>query len=233
MPRSAMYLVLLAAAALAGCRATSVAPWTGLERSVVFQPRPYPEGDWVPPEPSIEDAWFESADGTRLHGWYVPHAQARAAVLYCHGNGGNVADWAPAALTLSRRVGVSVLVFDYRGYGRSEGTPTEEGILADARAARTWLARREGIAEREVVLLGRSLGGAVAVDLAQDGAKALVLESTFSSLPDVAAAHWPVVPVAWLVQMRLDSAAKIGRNCLPSAGTDVGGCRNRGVDCSA
>ena len=112
---------------------------------------------------------------------------------------------------LHRRVGVSVLIFDYRGYGRSEGKPNEAGILADARAARAWLADREKIAEADVVLMGESIGGAVAVDLAaRDGARALVLESTFNSLPDVAAYHYPWLPVRWAMRTRLDSAAKIG-----------------------
>jgi fermentation-respiration switch protein FrsA (DUF1100 family) len=105
-----------------------------------------------------------------------------------------------------------VLVFDYQGFGRSEGQPTATGILADARAARAWLAAREKIPEREVVLLGESIGGAVAVDLAaRDGARALVLESTFDSLPDVAAYHVPWLPVRWLMRTRLDPASLIGQ----------------------
>ena len=112
---------------------------------------------------------------------------------------------------LQRRTGASVLIFDYRGYGRSEGKPSEEGVLADARAARAWLAAREKIPEALVVLMGESLGGAVAVDLAaRDGARALVLESSFSSLPDVAAYHYPFLPVSWAMRTRFDSLSKIG-----------------------
>ena len=131
-------------------------------------------------------------------------------MLYCHGNGGNVAYWADAARPLHDRVGVSVMLFDYRGYGRSEGTPSEAGVLADARAARAWLAQREGIAESQIVLMGRSLGGGVAVDLAAaDGARALVLESTFTSLPDVAQTMFPLLPVRLLMQTKLNSEKKI------------------------
>jgi uncharacterized protein len=182
-----------------------------LEDHLIFFPMRYPGGEWRPGGLEFEDAWFASADGTRLHGWYVPCQGARAAVLFCHGNAGNVTHRAGALEMLHRRVGASVLIFDYRGYGRSEGKPSEAGILADARAARRWLAEREKIGEADVVVMGESIGGAVAVDLAaRDGAKALVLESTFTSLPDVAAHHYPWLPVRWAMRTRLDSAAKIG-----------------------
>jgi fermentation-respiration switch protein FrsA (DUF1100 family) len=103
-------------------------------------------------------------------------------------------------------------MFDYRGYGRSAGSPSEAGVLADARAARDWLAKRAQIEPQQVVLMGESLGGAVAVDLAAaDGARALILENSFNSLPDVAAYHFPWLPVRWLMRTRFDSASKIGR----------------------
>jgi uncharacterized protein len=181
-----------------------------VETSLIFQPARYPDGNWQPADLPFEDAWFASADGTRLHGWYLPHEQSRTAILYCHGNGGNVAYWADAARLLHDRVAASVLLFDYRGYGRSEGTPSEAGALADARAARAWLARRQGIAEQQIVLMGRSLGGAVAVDLAAtDGARALVLESTFTSMPDVAQTLFPLVPTRLLMQTQFNSVRKI------------------------
>ena len=144
-------------------------------------------------------------------GWYAHHEDARAVVLFCHGNAGNLTQRSHTLAALHDLVGVAVLIFDYRGYGKSEGKPTEDGVLADARAARAWLAEKQAIAQSDVVLMGRSLGGAVAVDLAaNDGARALVLESTFSSVPDVAAYHYPWLPVRWILRTRLDSAAKIG-----------------------
>ncbi len=186
-------------------------PLAQLERSLVFVPNPYPEGNWQPDGLTFEDAWFNAPDGTRLHGWYVPHPSPQAIILYCHGNGGNVAMWSDVLRILHDRVGVSVLGFDYRGYGRSEGTPGEDGILSDARAARAWLGRRAGVPEDQIVLMGRSLGGAVAIDLAAtDGARGLVVESTFTSLPDAARAVLPGVPVRSLMQARFDSRAKIG-----------------------
>jgi len=185
-------------------------PLAKLENSLVFQPMPYPQGNWRPAGLKYEDVWFAAADGTRLHGWYCPRAGARAAVLFAHGNAGNLSHRADVIRLLHDRLGVSVLAFDYRGYGRSAGTPDEAGILQDTRAARAYLARREGIAERDVVLMGRSLGGGVMVDLAAtDGARGLILESTFTSLPEAARHLAPWLPAKLLMRNRLDSLAKI------------------------
>jgi fermentation-respiration switch protein FrsA (DUF1100 family) len=182
-----------------------------MENSLIYFPSVYPEGDWDPPGLAFEDAWFESADGTRLHGWYVPYASPRAVVLIAHGNAGNLSHRAELLQDLTE-LGVSTMIFDYRGYGRSSGEPSEAGILADARAARAWLAKRAGVKEHDIVLMGESLGGGVMVDLAaHDGARGLVLENTFTSLPDVAAFHYPWLPVKTLMRTRMDSAAKIGK----------------------
>ena len=117
-----------------------------------------------------------------------------------------------------------MLILDYRGYGKSEGDPNEQGILQDARAARTWLANHAQINESEIVLLGRSLGGGVAVDLTTDVApRALILESTFTSMPDVAGVHYPFLPVQLAMKTRLDSLSKIVNYAGPllhSHGTD-------------
>ncbi len=182
-----------------------------LERSLLFFPSRYPEGNWHPPGLQFEDAEFQAADGTQLHGWYVPYNHPRAYVLLAHGNGGNLSDRADLLEVLHDKLHVATLEFDYRGYGRSADTPpSETGILADARAARAWLAKRAGIKETDIVLMGESLGGGVAVDLAaRDGARGLVLLNTFSSLPDVAAYHYPWLPVRLLMRNRLDSVAKI------------------------
>ena len=181
-----------------------------LEDSLIYFPSKYPEGDWRPWGLPFEDAWFQAPDGTKLHGWYVPREKPCATILFCHGNAGNVTHRADILDNLHGAVGASVLIFDYRGYGRSEGKPNENGVLSDARAARAWLAKRENIAEKDIVLMGESLGGAVAVDLAaQDGAKGLVLISTFTNLPDVAAYHYPWLPVRLLMRSRLDALGQI------------------------
>ena len=188
-------------------------PLAKLERSLLFYPVPsHGDSNRQPKGLDAENAHFQSADGTKLHGWYLPHPAPRAVVLFCHGNAGNISNRAGLLKGLQQRVRISVMIFDYRGYGHSEGTPTEAGVMADARAARKWLAQREGIAEDRIVLMGRSIGGAVAVDLAAgDGARGLVLESTFTSVPDVAAGHYPLLPVRLLMRSKFDSAAKIGR----------------------
>jgi len=181
-----------------------------LEESLIFFPSPYPEGNWRPGGLKFEDVEFAAADGTALHGWYLPHPTPRGVVLFCHGNAGNITHREEILRRLHNITGATVFIFDYRGYGRSQGKPTEAGILADARAAHDWLARRENLPFERLVLMGESLGGAVAVSLAAEGgARALILESTFTSLPDVAAHHFPWVPVRLLMRTRLDALAKI------------------------
>jgi fermentation-respiration switch protein FrsA (DUF1100 family) len=204
-------LLFLAVAPLSGCAALGpMSPLAPLERSLIYYPAEYPVGDWEPRFLQFEDAWFTAADGTKLHGWYVPRQNARAVALFMHGNAGNITGLAESLSILSRWHGLAVMTFDYRGYGRSEGRPSEEGILQDARAARAWLAERTGVGERDIVLMGRSLGGAVALDLAaKDGARGLVLASTFTSLPDVGAFHMRWLPTRLLMTERLDSLAKI------------------------
>lgn len=180
-----------------------------LENSLLYFPSRYPDGDWSL-DPDVEDAWFTSADGTQLHGWYLQAERPRAIVLFSHGNGGSIA-WRRDLLCIFRELQVTALLWSYRGYGRSEGSPHEAGILQDARAARTWLAQRAGVKQTDIVLWGESLGGGVCVDLAQDGARALVLENTFTSIPDVAAYHYPWLPIRIIMTNRYDSRSKISR----------------------
>ena len=190
----------------------SVSGCLSLDRSVVFYPSRYPEGDWRPEGQEFEDAHFQAPDGTALHGWFAEAKNPRAVILHTHGNAGNVTQRGELLRLFRSRFNVSILVFDYRGYGRSGGEPSEAGILADARAARRWLAKRAGVEESEIVLYGTSLGGGVAADLAsRDGARGLILENTFTSVPDVAARHVKLLPARLLLNTRLDSLAKIGR----------------------
>ncbi len=181
-----------------------------LDEMLALFPAPFPEGDWSPAERDFEDCWFEAVDGIRLHGWYLPHDNPRAVLLHLHGNAGNITHRAEVAEFLHERYGISIMLFDYRGYGRSEGVPTIEGLVRDAQAARDYLAMRADISPESIVLLGRSLGGAIAVQLAsEDGARGLILESTFSSLREVSSNHYPALLVNLLVADRLDSVTAI------------------------
>jgi fermentation-respiration switch protein FrsA (DUF1100 family) len=200
-----------------GCSSLGpVSPLLPVERKIVFHPAKYPAGNWKPEDLGAEDAWFEAEGGPKLHGWFVEHPRPRAVALFCHGNAGNITVLADSLRILNVRHRLSVLTFDYRGYGRSGGKPSEAGILADARAARRWLAERTHTPEKDIILMGQSLGGAVAVDLAAaDGARALVLASTFTSLPDVAASTMPWLLPHWNMTLRFDSAAKITKYSGP------------------
>ena len=206
-------LLLLCLLTVTGCAThRSLSPLAPLERALVYYPAKYPEGRWDPPFLPHEDVWFTAADGTKLHGWYVPHNRPRAICLFMHGNAGNISSRSPGLAVLHYRHDLAVMAFDYRGFGRSEGTPSERGILQDARAARTWLAGRTGVREEDIVLMGRSLGGAVAVDLAAEKApRGLVLASTFTSLPDVGKHFAPWLPTRVIMTQRLNSLAKIGK----------------------
>jgi fermentation-respiration switch protein FrsA (DUF1100 family) len=167
-------------------------------------------GDWAATGLEHEDVWFESADGTKLNGWFVPHKSPQRAILYCHGNGEHIAFNADLAARLRDSLEASVFLFDYRGYGRSEGRPSEAGCIADGLAAQHWLAGRMGIEPDEVVVMGRSLGAGVAVALAaQEGAQALVLENAFPVMSDVAARHYPWLPVRWVMENRYDCLSRI------------------------
>ncbi len=180
-----------------------------LENQLVYMPEKYPHGDWSPPLP-VEDVYFTSVDGTPLHGWYWQHPNSIAPILFLHGVGGNVTQWLEPLWGFHEAAGTSILVFDYRGFGRSAGRPTESGLIADARAARQFLAEKEQTGEEDVVLVGRSLGGGVALQLAaQDGARAVILERTFTSLPAAAANCYPFFPTQQFMRNRFDSLTAI------------------------
>jgi fermentation-respiration switch protein FrsA (DUF1100 family) len=187
----------------------------------VFQRRLiYLPSGTVPPAASVlagaEDVTFETADGLRLGGWFVPGAGGRGpAVLVCNGNGGNRAMRAALAAALAR-MGLAVLLFDYRGYGGNPGSPTEEGLAADARAAAGYLAARPEVDPDRLVYFGESLGAAVALRLATERPPAaLVLRSPFASLAEVGRVHYPMLPVSWLLRDRFDAAALAGRLDAP------------------
>jgi alpha-beta hydrolase superfamily lysophospholipase len=152
----------------------------------------------------FEEVRFQASDGERLFGWYMPHPSARFTVLHFHGNAGNISHRLP----LYRRwhaMGLAVFAFDYRGYGKSTGKPGEAGLYNDARAAWLQLTEKYGTAPETVIITGRSLGAAVAAKLAGEvEAAGLALETPFTSIPDMAAHHYPLLPLRWLVRSQYD-----------------------------
>jgi len=152
------------------------------------------------------DVWFHAEDGVRLHGWLVP-GRLPVTLLWCHGNAGNISHRLDNIREIQRRLGIGVFIFDYRGYGRSEGHPTEPGLYRDARAARAALLR-EGVATERIVYFGRSLGAAVTLELAlSKPPPALILESPFLSVP--AMANQTLPGSGYLFKTRYDSLEKI------------------------
>lgn len=184
-----------------------------LENTLLFQPARASES-WLLPPPRLkaEDVWLRTSDGTRIHAWWCPNFNSQRAVLYCHGNAGNLSNRGLAVAALMQWVGESVLIFDYPGYGKSEGSPSEPGCYAAADAAYAWLVKEQKLPPKRIILFGESLGGGVAVELAtRRPHQALALVKTFTSVPDVVQ-HKPVLSAsASLVDSRFDNLAKIGR----------------------
>jgi hypothetical protein len=162
-----------------------------------------------------EDVWLTAEDGVRIHGWYLPVPRARWVTLVSHGNAGNISHRLDRALLLQARLRSSVFLYDYRGYGASEGSPDEAGTYRDARAAYRYLVEQKHVRPDELVLFGESLGSAVALELAlARPAAALVLEAPFTSVPDVARTTL-FAPLAPFVRTRYDSLARVPRLRMP------------------
>jgi fermentation-respiration switch protein FrsA (DUF1100 family) len=167
-----------------------------------------------PAETSWQDIDLVSSDGAKIHAWWCPHDGADGALLFCHGNGGNLSHRGPFIQHLQKVYNVSVLIFDYPGYGKSDGSPTEAGCYAAAEAAHTWLTRTKDdpVPPERVHLWGESLGGGVAIELASKHPyRALFLVRTFTSLPDVGQRMYPWLPVRWVMRNRFDNLSKLPR----------------------
>ena len=198
------------------------------EDKFIYFPAKYPDGFWeienVPARegeiiPKIEDCYFNTGDGLRLHGWYcTPHLKASGSLervpgemvlLWFHGNAGNISyryDMIRAMMTLP----VQVLIIDYRGYGKSEGKPGEQGLYLDARAAWNYLVIERAVPPARIIIFGKSLGGVPAIDLAsQVEAAGLIVQSSFTSAADMAAAVIPFLPRI-LLHTKMNSIGKIG-----------------------
>jgi fermentation-respiration switch protein FrsA (DUF1100 family) len=151
---------------------------------------------------AYDDVTLRTEDGVRLHGWFVPAPTPRATLLFFHGNAGNISHRLDS-LRIFHRLGLSVFIFDYRGYGRSEGSPSEAGTQNDARAAWRYITDTRAVPASEVVLFGRSLGAAIAAWLAgQYRPGALIVESTFTSVPDMASELYWWLPARHLARFQ-------------------------------
>jgi hypothetical protein len=158
----------------------------------------------------FDDVAFTTEDGVDLHGWWIPARHERAVLLFFHGNAGNIGDRIDS-IEIFHRLGLTVFIIDYRGYGRSLGRPSELGTYKDAAAAWRYLATERGVSPDRVVVFGRSLGAAVATKLAvEQPPRALILESAFTSVPDMAALAFPFLPVRFLARTRYDNLGRIG-----------------------
>jgi fermentation-respiration switch protein FrsA (DUF1100 family) len=164
---------------------------------------------------SFEEVYFVASDGVRLHGWFVPGRQDLT-WLWFHGNAGNISHRLENLKLLHDELGLSVFLFDYRGYGRSQGKPSEEGTYRDAEAALAYLRSRRDVDPERIVYFGRSLGAGVAVELAtREPPLALILESPFPSIPALARHHYPFLPVGPLLRTKYDSLVKMDKVNAP------------------
>lgn len=193
--------------------------WLGLrwfERRSLYAPSRAIEATPADEGLAFEEVTFVTEDARVLHGWWIPHPAARGTILYCHGNASNIGNRIGVARDL-HRLRVNVFLFDYRGYGRSKGLPTEQGTYRDARAAYEVVrARHEDAEAPPVIVHGASLGGAIAVQLALDKpVRGVVLEGAFTSTVDVGRRLYPFLPVRLLARYRYDALSRIPGVTVP------------------
>lgn len=187
------------------------------QSSLVFYPETGREISATPDQIGLpyEDIRLKTSDGISLHGWHIPAAQPRGTVLFLHGNAGNISHRLDS-VQMFHRLGYSTLIFDYRGYGKSGGTPTEEGTYMDAETAWRHLTEQRHISSCRIVLFGESLGGAVAAWLAaRQKPAALVIASGFTSVPDLGQKLYPYLPVRWLARIHYDTRENLRSVAAP------------------
>jgi len=202
---------------------TFIVLWTQLEKRFVFFP--VAELLYTPNDVNLryEDVRIETSDGLELRGWFVPGepeiasgSDANVTWLWFHGNGGNIGHRIGELALAHHRTGANIFIFDYRGYGESEGTASEQGTYRDSRAVIEYLASRPGVDPERIVYLGHSLGAAVALELALTRPPlAMVLVSPFASVRDIAKLTLPFPPVGWLVRNHFDSVSRIRQLDVP------------------
>jgi fermentation-respiration switch protein FrsA (DUF1100 family) len=207
---------LLVALCLTGILGTSMI--LGLEKFALFFPErslgATPKAEGL----AYEDVWFPARDGVTLHGWWVPAPNARVTLLWFHGNAGNIGDRVDNIGYLHRVLRANVFIFDYRGYGQSQGSRgdlSEEATYRDGEGALAYLRSRPDVTGPRLVYFGRSLGAAIAVELARAQPPAgLILETAFTTLKDVARVHYPFVPL-WFLRTKYESLRKMSEIRVP------------------
>ena len=200
-------MVVLLPMLFSGCR---------IEDNFIFHPKRVINRDPSDIGLAFEDVLFTTPDGIRLHGWFIPHQEARATFVWFHGNAGNISDRLLNIKLLHDRIKTDIFIFDYRGFGRSEGSVSEEGTYLDGEAAIHYLRGRRDAGARPLVLFGRSLGAAVAAEMAtRFNSSGLILESPFVSVREMARAIFPALPIGWLLRTRYDITEKMGKLKTP------------------
>jgi len=182
--------------------AYSVLGWSLYFMQPAFLYKPVRQVLYTPEELDLdyEEVKFFTSDGLRLSAWYIPAQNAKTTVLLCHGNGGNIMHRLDT-INILYELGVNCFIFDYRGYGQSQGTLTEQGTYLDAQAAYHWLTNDRKISPDDIIIFGRSLGAAIAANLAAAvKPKALVVESAFTSYVDIGKKFYPYMPVKWFAR---------------------------------
>jgi alpha-beta hydrolase superfamily lysophospholipase len=163
----------------------------------------------------FENVSFETSDGVRLSGWFIPKENASGVILFCHGNAGNISHRLET-IQILHELGLATFIFDYRGFGQSEGKPSEHGTYSDAEAAWQYLVRERKVHPNQIIIMGRSLGGAIAAWLAWNHTPgALILESTLTSVTDVAAKLYPYLPIKLLLRFKYNTVEYLSRVKCP------------------
>jgi fermentation-respiration switch protein FrsA (DUF1100 family) len=206
--------------------ALAIAALMIFEKQLIFFPSTYPAGDWPANQASadqdslqtvFEDCFFQAQDGTKLHGWFCTPGSGRRSgpsdahltILWFHGNAGNISH-RRMMIDALLQLPADIFIFDYRGYGKSSGSPSEQGIYLDARAAWDFLVQNRRIPPSRIVLFGKSLGSAPAIELATRIEPAgLIIQSAFTSIPDMASVYFPFIP-GFLIRTQMNSLARVG-----------------------
>ena len=182
------------------------------ETTLLF-PAPSPTaGEWNAAKFKAKEEWVESQDGTKVHVWCMQHDSPKATIIFSHGNGESLGFLGWELAELRDQWSVNVIAYDFRGYGKTGGAANQKNILEDAVAVGTWTSNQTAWNTVPIVPMGRSLGGAAALEMAIElKSPGLILDRTFSSIVDVAAWHYPMFPVRWLIRNRFLAIDRISK----------------------